>query len=102
MLITFKTKSYANIIMFGDVGTKMLEMMGFGVSVPGAIIAEDVAQALDNLSRGLESVVEIVEPAGDAGDAGDDQPAVSLHTRALPLIELLQSAIDDENHVRWE
>ena len=99
MLITFKTKSYANIIMFGDVGTKMLEMMGFGVSVPGAIIAEDVAQALSNLRRGLESVMEIVEPAGDAGD---DQPAVSLHTRALPLIELLQSAIDDENHVRWE
>jgi len=99
MLITFTTKSYANIIMFGDVGTKMLEMMGFGVSVPGAIIAEDVAQALDNLSRGLESVIEIAEPAGDADD---DQPAVSLHTRALPLIELLQSAIDDENHVRWE
>jgi hypothetical protein len=99
MLITFKTKSYANIIMFGDVGTKMLEMMGFGVSVPGAIIAEDVAQALDNLRRGLDSVVEIVEPAGDAGD---DQPAVSLHTRALPLVELLQSAIDEENHVRWE
>jgi hypothetical protein len=99
MLITFKTKSYANIIMFGDVGTKMLEMMGFGISVPGAIIAEDVAQALDNLRRGLESVMEIVEPAGDADD---DQPAVSLHTRAVPLIELLQSAIDDENHVRWE
>jgi len=99
MLITFKTKSYANIIMVGDVGTKMLEMMGFGVSVPGAIIAEDVAQALSNLLRGLESVMEFVEPAGDAGD---DEPAVSLHTRALPLIELLQSAIDDENHVRWE
>ena len=99
MLITFKTKSYANIIMFGDVGTKMLEMMGFGVSVPGAIIAEDVAQALSNLLRGLESVMEIVEPVGDDGD---DQPAISLHTRALPLIELLQSAIDDENHLRWE
>jgi len=99
MLITFKTKSYANITMFGDVGIKMLEMMDYGVSVPGAIIAEDVPQALDNLRRGLESVMEIVEPAGDAGD---DQPSVSLHTRALPLIELLQSAIDDQNHVRWE
>ena len=99
MLITFKTKSYANIIMFGDVGTKMLEMMSFGVSVPGAIIAEDVAQALSNLRRGLESVSEIVEPEGDAGD---DQPAVSLNTRALPLMELLQSAIEDENHVHWD
>ena len=99
MLITFKTKSYANITMFGDVGTKMLEMMGYGTSVPGAIISDDVPRALNNLQRGLESVMEIVEPAGDADD---DQPAVSLHTRAVPLVELLQSAIDDENHVRWE
>ncbi len=99
MLITFKTKSYANITMFGDVATKMLEMMGYGTSVPGAIVSADVAQALGNLLSGLESVMEVVEPAGDADD---DQPAVSLHTRAVPLIELLQSAIDDENHVRWE
>ena len=99
MLITFKTKSYANIIMFGDVAKKLLEMMDYGTSVPGAIMSEDVPQALRNLRHGLESVMEVVEPAGDADD---DQPAVSLNTRAVPLIELLQSAIDDENHVRWE
>ena len=99
MLITFKTKSYANIVMFGDVATKLLEMMDYGTSVPGAIISEDLPKALNNLRRGLESVLEIAEPAGDADD---DQPAVSLHTRAVPLIELLQSAIDDQNHVRWE
>jgi hypothetical protein len=99
MLITFKTKSYANITMFGDVGVKLLKMMDFGVSVPGAIIAEDVPEGLSNLKKGLESVMEVVEPAGDADD---DQPAVSLHARAVPLIELLQSAIDDENIVRWE
>ncbi len=73
--------------------------MDYGVSVPGAITAEDVPQALSNLKQGLESVMEIVEPAGDADD---DQPAVSLHTRAVPLLELLQSAIDDANYVRWE
>ena len=99
MLITFKTKSYANIMMFGDVGLKMLKMMDFGVSVPGAIIAEDVPQALRNLQDRLESVVEVVEPAGEANEG---EPAVSLHTRAVPLIELLQSAVADENIVRWE
>lgn len=99
MLITFKTKSYANITMFGDVATKLLKMMDFGVSVPGAILTEDVSQALGNLKQGLESEMEVVEPAGDADEG---QPAVSLHTRAVPLIELLQSAIDDQNLVRWE
>jgi hypothetical protein len=99
MLITFKTKSYANIMMFGDVAQKLLKMMDYGVSVPGGIIAQDLPQALSNLQRELESIVDVVEPAGDAEQ---DQPAVSLHTRALPLIELLQSAIADQNNVRWE
>ena len=99
MLITFKTKSYANITMFGEIGLKLLDMMDFGVSVPGAIFAEDVPRALSNLQNRLDSVAVVVEPAGEAGD---DQPAVSLHTRAVPLIELLQAAIADENIVSWE
>ena len=99
MLITFKTQSYANIMMFGDVGLKMLEMMDYGVAVPGAIIAEDVPRALSNLQNRLETLVEVVEPAGEASEG---EPAVSLHTRAVPLIELLQSAVADENIVRWE
>ena len=99
MLVTFKTKSYANIVMFGEVGLTMLEMMGYGTSIPGAIVPEDVSHALNNLQRGLDSVMQSTEPADDSDE---EQPAVGLHTRALPLIELLQSAIDEQNHVRWE
>jgi len=99
MLITFKTSAYANITMFGDVGLKMLEMIAFGTSIPGAINAEDVPQALDNLKTALEKMPEQVEVAGDADD---DQPAVSLHTRAVPLVQLLQAAVEDEAYVRWE
>ncbi len=99
MLITFKTKSYANITMFGEIGLKLLDMMDYGVSVPGAILAEDVPLALSNLQNRLDSVAEVVEPAGEAGD---DQPAVSLHARAVPLLELLQAAVADENIVSWE
>jgi hypothetical protein len=99
MLITFKTSAYANITMFGDVGLKMLQMMNFGAAVPGAINAEDVPQALGNLEMALDKMPEQVESAGD-GD--DDQPAVSLHTRAVPLLQLLQAAVEEEAYVRWE
>lgn len=99
MLITFKTSAYANITMFGDVGLKMLEMMSFGNSVPGAIDTQDVPAALENLTRALERLPQQVEPAGE-GD--DDQPAVSLHTRAVPLLQLLRAAVDEETYVRWE
>jgi hypothetical protein len=99
MLVTFKCSAYADITMFGDIAKKMLEMMGFGSQVPGAISVEDVPRALENLRRGLAAVPDQPEPAGDEDD---DQPAIGLHTRALPLLELLQAAIADESRVRWE
>ncbi|MDH3219945.1 MAG: DUF1840 domain-containing protein [Gammaproteobacteria bacterium] len=99
MLITFKTRAYANITMFGDIGRRMLEMMKFGTRVPGAIDAADVPAALENLQAALAGMPQQVQPAGDDDD---DQPRVSLHTRAVPLIELLRAAIADETYVRWE
>jgi hypothetical protein len=99
MLITFKTSAYANITMFGDVGLKLLEMMNFGKAVPGAITADNVPQALINLRQGLAKLPQQAEAAG-AED--DDQPSTSLHTRAVPLLELLKAATVDHNLVRWE
>jgi hypothetical protein len=99
MLITFKTSAYANITMFGDVGLELLEMMNFGKAVPGAITAENVPQALINLQQGLAKIPQQAEAAG-AEDG--DQPSTSLHTRAVPLLELLKAATVDHNLVRWE
>ena len=99
MLVTFKTKSYANITLFGDVAKNILEMMDFGVSVPGAIVAKDVATALENLRSDLSSAPET---GPQTADFDDDQTTVSLHTRAIPLIELLESAVQDNNDVMWE
>lgn len=99
MLVTFKSKSYADITMFGEVGLSLLKLMDYGVTVPGAIIAADVEKALKNLQQGLQKIPEEVEPEADE----DDEPArINLPTRALPLIELLQAANVNENDVRWE
>ena len=99
MLVTFRCRAYANITMFGDVAERMLEMMGFGKQVPGAISAEDVAQALQNLRHGLAALPDDPQPAGNEDD---DEPSTSLRTRALPLVELLQAASADETPVSWE
>jgi hypothetical protein len=99
MLITFKTSAYANIIMFGDIGLELLEMMDFGKAVPGAIGAADVSQALQNLQRELDALPEQQQPV----DADSDDPsAINLQTRAVPLLELLRAAIDEDKAVRWE
>ena len=53
MLITFSTKAYADITMFGDVALHLIHLMGHSGSVPGAILAEDVPAALEKLKAAL-------------------------------------------------
>lgn len=99
MLITFKSSVCADITMFGDVGLKLLDMMGFGKSVPGAITAADVPIALQNLEQALKRLPQQEPPAQGEEDA---EPPIGLRTRALPLLNLLSASAVAEKAMRWE
>ena len=104
MLITFQTKAYANITMFGDVGKKMLKYMGHSGSVPGAIKAQDVPAALDKLQAAVNLEVQESRQNDDKaeGDQDDADRYVSVDKRAKPLIELLEAAIEQNTDVMWD
>ena len=55
MLVTFTTKAYADITMFGDVALSMLKMMGHSGTVPSAIRAADVPAALSRLKAAIDA-----------------------------------------------
>ena len=74
-------------------------MMKFGMKVPGAISADDVPRALENLEQALARIPKPVE--SDEDDA-QGQPVVGLHTRAFPLLELLRAAVAEKELVSWE
>ncbi|MEM7401479.1 MAG: DUF1840 domain-containing protein [Pseudomonadota bacterium] len=102
MLITFETKAYANITMFGDIAMKLIKYMGHSGSVPGAIKAEDLPNALDKLKA--EVLLKMQE--NNAQDQGshqyeEDEAFVSLDKRAKPLFELLEAAIAHNTDVMW-
>jgi hypothetical protein len=103
MLITFRCKAYANVTMFGDIGLALLKMMGHSGSVPGAIRAEDVAEALSQLKAELElaAKAQAEQSNADENDA-ELEPVISLSTRAQPLIELLSSAAKKQCDVMWD
>ena len=87
--------------MFGDVALALIDIMGHSGSVPGAIRGDNLLTALENLKAGLAALAaEGVEEA--VQDQDDDQPAVSLSQRAVPLIEMLQAAIEAESYLMWE
>ena len=98
MLVTFTTKTYADITMFGDVALALLKIMGHSTKVPGAILAADVPAALARLQAAMDAEKDL--PPAD--DTDDEEPVVSMTHRALPLIGLLEAAIKAEANVMWK
>ena len=101
MLVTFFCPAYANITMFGDVAIHLLKMMGHSGTVPSALLAADVPAALKQLQAAVATNGRLPEPQGCV-QADDDEPAVSLRHRALPLIDLLKVAANAERNVVWD
>lgn len=98
MLVTFTCDAYENIILFGDVAKQLLTMMGQSGTVPGAILAEDVTEALTRLKAAIDQKKQIQQaPKPD----DDEEPEVSLAHRAVPLIALLQAAEKHQCNVMW-
>ena len=106
MLVTFRTKAYANITMFGDVAKQLLELMGHSGTIPSAIKAEDVPIALARLETALlqRRAAEAAEVPPNTHDRDDyDAPrAVSISQRAVPMLELLRAAAAKKADVMWD
>lgn len=100
MLVTFSTPAHGDVTMFGDVAIQLLEMMGRSNTTPSALYAEDVQAALERLKAALNPV-RSKHPNMPAEDE-DEEPAVSISHRALPLIELLEAAVQENCAVMWE
>ena len=69
--------------------------------MPGALLAEDVSAALARLAAAIEADEQLPEPR-ESGEGEDDESAVSLTHRALPLIDLLKAAAKAKCNVMWD
>lgn len=98
MLVTFSTDTYGSITMFGDVGLSMLKMMGHSATVPGAILAADVPAALSKLTAAIAAD----KTAPTVTDKDSEETEVSMSNRALPLIDLLATAVKEKSDVMWK
>lgn len=100
MIVTFKTKAYADIILFGDIAVHLLKLMGHSGTVPGAIKAEDVAVYKQRLEQAVHKAKTNEE--ANTGDEDEDNPPVSITKRALPLIDLFDAAAKANADIMWE
>ncbi|MEB4592229.1 DUF1840 domain-containing protein [Candidatus Thiothrix sp. Deng01] len=103
-MIRFTSPAGASVSMFDKDAKALIRMMGHSGAVPSAIRAEDVAEALQNLTNALKTEEE-QEQDGQQGkpqQQDEEDKRVSVNVRAYPLLELLNAAVAKQKNVMWE
>ena len=98
MLITFKSPASADVMMFGEVAEKMLEIIGKEPSGKGIITVENLPAAIARLK---DTIKVDVRSRGQATQDANGEDSVSIAQRALPLVELLECSLKQEVSVIW-
>jgi len=106
MIVKFSTRAGA-LTMHGDGAVTLLRAMGHSGTVPGAILAADLPAALARLRRALETQADAPSPEPGAAVEADPErddapPPVTLRMRAVPLIDMIETAIARGSDLMWE
>jgi len=105
MIVRFSTRAGA-LTMHGDAAVALLKAMGHSGTVPGAILAADLPAALASLRQALAT--QAAAPPQRPAEEGDDEeqqerePPVSLRMRAVPLLDMIETAIARDSDLMWE
>lgn len=104
MLITFKSDAHSDVIMFGNVGQHMLQILGKDpLDARGIVTVAQLPGAIATLQAAIEADRENARKRPHAeGSAQIAEPAIGLATRAVPLLTLLQHAERAAVAVIWE
>jgi len=112
MLVTFKSKAAAEVLMYEDHAKRILDLLHKDVKrgiitaneMPGAIarLEEEIAESKrhpvsEEVQRDIDS------HHGENGEDNEHEPTevVTFSTRAYPLLEMMRAAQKDGKDVMW-
>ena len=108
MIYKFKSKAAGDVIMFGDVAHKMMEIMGKEACDQGIVTVDQLPAALASLKAAIAADREERKglndeelPQFEAAADGSCRPYISLSQRATPLVELLEWSLKKQVPVVW-
>jgi Domain of unknown function (DUF1840) len=109
MLVKFST-GFGQLVMQGEPAVALIRLGGHSGTVPSAVLAADLPGFLAKLRAGLELQGDQVSPpppAKEPGDAWDDaeeprERPIKLRLRAVPLLDMLETAIRQHSDLFWE
>ena len=105
-MITFRSQAAADVMMFDDVAERMMELMGKEVAERGILTVEQMPDAIARLKAVIAAeraahAGEVDRPEFEEAPGGQKRSYVGLATRAVPLLQLLEYSLKDEEPVIW-
>lgn len=112
MLITFKSKAAADVVMYEEHANRILDLLHKDHKL-GVITAAETANAIKLLEGEVtlskshvasEAIKrDILAHHGEDGDDNEHEPpqTVSFSSRAYPLLEMLRAAHEEKTDVLW-
>lgn len=113
MLVTFKSKASADVIMFGEHAAKLIQLLGKGAdaATKGIVTVEQLPTAIAALQTAIAEDQARQQAERDAeanAEHDDDEPEqrgmaapVGLAQRAWPLLDMLEAARREGVPVVW-
>ncbi len=109
MLVKFSTR-FGQLVMQGEPAVALIRLGGHSGTVPSAVLAAELAGFLAQLRAGLELQGDQVSPPAPIQEPGstweDDQEPrerpIKLRLRAVPLLDMLDTAIRQPSDLLWE
>ena len=109
MLVKFST-GFGQIVMQGEAAVALIRLGGHSGTVPSAVLAADLPGFLAKLQAGLELQGDQVSPRPPVKEPGgswadEEEPAerpIKLRLRAVPLLDMLDTAIQQQSDLLWE
>ncbi len=97
MPVVFKTATSQRIVLLNRDANMMLETFHTSGNIPGALYPEAIPDALENLKTRIR-----LESREENLIQNKDSDHVDIHTKAFPLIGLMQSAIENNETLMWD
>ena len=103
MLIKFQSKATAAFSMLDDDAKPLLRGMGHPDKLEGSVSGNNLSDALTQLEAALAAAAEapIVDASASEGDDPDEEPPVNISVRAVPLVNMLHKAKNEDTYVMW-
>ncbi len=108
MIVTFQSPASGDVIMFGDVAHRMMELMGKDPEAKGIVTVEQLPEAIARIKAAMEQDKAARAgkqdedlPQFEIGEGGVKRPYVALAQRAAPLLELLEWSLKKQKPVVW-